>query len=255
MCDLGYLLPPFLSLPHWIDNWQTPDLPKAANLRRIFSQTASAESSRKGASISGQGSYRHAPVKAAIGDRDAMAYGMVRSQSQHIPVSHWHPPAGTAMGKRQSFGPTRTQPPQLQLQPQPQPQPHLDHVDEMVSEYSPSEFTKQLDDPESNLNQTPLYSSGPVAASAFPTSNNTSALSIGLANFGSNEPPSGQLAPMADPSPCASGAVSMMIERRLPGPRQAAPNHTFSNFSMTSVSASPSRVHSWNAGSAIIASI
>lgn len=129
-----------------------------------------------------------------------MAYGMVRSQSQHIPVSHWRPPAGTAMGKRQSFGPTRTQPPQLQ----PQPQPHLDHVAEVVSEFSPSEFTKHLDDPESNLNQAALYDSGPVAASTFPTPNNTSALSIGLADFGSNGPPSGQLTPLPDPSPASA---------------------------------------------------
>lgn len=73
---------------------------------------------------------------------------MVRSQSQQIPVSHWHPSAGT--GKRQSFG-TRT------------PQP-LDHVDE----YSPSEYAKHLDEPDNQA-----YSS---------------ALTLGLATHGSNGP-------------------------------------------------------------------
>lgn len=120
---------------------------------------------------------------------------MVRSQSQHIPVSHWHPATGTAMGKRQSFGLTRTQQPQ---------QPHLDHVDEMVNEYSPSEFTKHLDDPESNVNQAPLYGSGAIA---MPTSNTTSALTLGLANLGSSGPPSGQPTSMTDTSP--AGAVEM----------------------------------------------
>lgn len=38
-------------------------------------------------------------------------------------------------------------------------------------------------------------------------------------------------------------------------PRGRAGNQTSSNLSMTSVSASPSRVHSWNAGSAIIVSM
>lgn len=74
---------------------------------------------RKGASLSVQGSsYRHTP--------------MVRSQSQQIPVSHWHPPAGVAMGKRQSFGASRTTTTQS-----------LDHI----SEYSPSEYARHLDDP------------------------------------------------------------------------------------------------------------
>ncbi|KAJ5354404.1 uncharacterized protein N7496_012837 [Penicillium cataractarum] len=181
----------------------TPDLPVAADLRRTSSQTSSAETFRKGASLSGQGSYRHGPVKAPVGGRDAMALGMVRSQSQQIPTSYRHPPAGTAMGKRQSFGPTRTQ-----QQPQQQQHPHLDHVNEMVSEYSPSEFTKHLDDPQSNINQVPLYGSG--AATVLPTANTTSALTLGLANLGSNGLASlspGQPSPMAEASP--AGAVEM----------------------------------------------
>lgn len=211
MCDLGYFAPAiplflllFLFHRHWIDNWQTPDLPMAADLRRTISQTSSAETYRKGASLSGQGSYRHSPVKAPVGGRDAMGLEMVRSQSQQIPVSHWHPPAGTVMGKRQSFGPTRTQ--QQQRQPL-----HLDHVDEMVNEYSPSEFAKHLDD--SNINQAPFYGSGPGVASTTPIPNTTSALTLGLANLGSNglaplpNPHSGQPSPMAEASP--AGAVEM----------------------------------------------
>lgn len=68
-----------------------------------------------GASGSGQGSYRHT--------------AMVRSQSQQIPVSHQHPPAGLVTGHRPSFGPAGTH--------------RLDHVDE----YSPADFAKHhLDD-------------------------------------------------------------------------------------------------------------
>ncbi|CEJ57851.1 hypothetical protein PMG11_06529 [Penicillium brasilianum] len=186
----------------------TPDLPVAADLRRTSSHTSSVETFRKGASLSGQGSYRYGPVKAPVGGRDAMALGMVRSQSQQIPVSHRHPPAGMAMGKRQSFGPTRTQQ---------QQRPSLDHVNEMVNEYSPSEFTKRLDDPGSNVHQVPFYGSGSGsgsgAATVLPTANTTSALTLGLANLGSNglaslpSSHSGQPSPMADASP--AGAVEM----------------------------------------------
>ena len=86
-----------------------------ADMRRTLSQ-ASPETPRKGVSRSEGSSYRHTP--------------MVRSQSQQIPVSHWHPSAEMAMGKRQSFGPSQTTQP-------------LDHI----SEYSPSEYAKHLDDP------------------------------------------------------------------------------------------------------------
>ncbi|KAF3391703.1 hypothetical protein F1880_007911 [Penicillium rolfsii] len=184
----------------------TPDLPVAADLRRTISQTPSAETYRKGASLSGQGSYRHSPVKAPVAGRDAMGLGMARSQSQQIPVSHWHPPVGTVMGKRQYFGPTRTQQQQQQQQPL-----HLAHVDEMVNEYSPSEFAKHLDD--SNLNPAPFDCSDPLVASATPIPNSTSALTLGLASLGSNtlaslpNSYSGQPSPIADPSP--AGAAEM----------------------------------------------
>ncbi|KAJ6129408.1 hypothetical protein N7512_002188 [Penicillium capsulatum] len=93
------------------------DLPVTGELRRTLSQASCTEMPRKGASLAAQGSsYRHTP--------------MVRSQSQQIPVSHWHPPAGVPVGKRQSFGPSRTTQP-------------LDYI----SEYSPSEYAKHLDDP------------------------------------------------------------------------------------------------------------
>ncbi|KAJ5091082.1 hypothetical protein NUU61_005952 [Penicillium alfredii] len=92
----------------------TPDLP-VTDLMRDLSHASSPDMARKGASVAGQGSYRHT--------------AMVRSQSQQIPVAHRHPAGGT-VGKRQSFGPSRT------LR-------RLDHVDE----YSPSEYAKQyLDD-------------------------------------------------------------------------------------------------------------
>lgn len=105
---------------------------------------------------------------------------MVRSQSQQIPVSYWHPPAGMAMNKRQSFGPPRTQ--------------QLDHVDE----FSPSEFaTKYLDDPD----QRPL--AGPVGAVP----------SLGLAAPGLTGPVpmpmhSGQISPPTDGSPPAAAQMS-----------------------------------------------
>lgn len=115
---------------------------------------------RKGASSGA--SYRHT--------------AMVRSQSQRIPVSHWHPPAGVAMGKRQSFGPARTQ-------------QRLDHV----NEYSPSEYAKHLDEPDDQP-----YSS---------------ALSPGLATPGSNGPPfpyPGQPSPspLADSPPAAAAGMT-----------------------------------------------
>lgn len=142
MCDLGYFAPAFFSPPFlrsrlitairpWIDNWQTPELP--ADLARDLSHASSPDLPRNGASLSAQGSYRHT--------------AMVRSQSQQIPVSHRHQPAGTVMGKRQSFGPARTQ-------------KRLDHVDE----YSPSEYTRYLD--------------------TCPSQPFDSALTFGLANHG-----------------------------------------------------------------------
>ncbi|KAJ6172763.1 hypothetical protein N7470_001830 [Penicillium chermesinum] len=68
----------------------TPDeVSESSDLRRTLSQMSTPEAPSLTTS-----SYRHTP--------------MARSQSQQIPVSHWHPPAGVAMSKRQSFGPTRT---------------------------------------------------------------------------------------------------------------------------------------------------
>ncbi|KAJ5592026.1 uncharacterized protein N7459_002395 [Penicillium hispanicum] len=143
----------------------TPDLPASVELRRARSQRSSQEMPRRGASSMSGGSYRHT--------------AMARSQSQQIPVSHWHPPAGMAMSKRQSFGPTRTE-------------HRLDHVDE----YSPSDYAKHLDDPDS---------SQPYGAPIT-----TSALSLGLATQGSTGPASlphhpGQISPsLVDQPPTAA---------------------------------------------------
>ncbi|KAJ5404522.1 hypothetical protein N7509_004393 [Penicillium cosmopolitanum] len=150
----------------------SPDLPVTHELRRALSQSSPRDAPREGAPLSGPGqgsSYRHTP--------------MVRSQSQQIPVSYRHPPAGVTMGKRQSFGPGQTK--------------RLDHVDE----YSPSEYAKHLDDPD---NQPQPY---------------RSALSLGLATGSTGPTPSpaaaaatsgvyhsGQASPTADPS---SAAVEM----------------------------------------------
>lgn len=117
----------------------------SVELRRTLSQS-SPETPRKGASTGG--TYRHTT--------------MVRSQSQQIPVSHWHPPAGMATGKQPSFGRTRT--PQA-----------LDHVDE----YSPSEYAKHLEEPD--------------------TQHYSSALTMGLATHGSSGPT--HLQHLGQPSP------------------------------------------------------
>ncbi|KAJ6134714.1 hypothetical protein N7523_001036 [Penicillium sp. IBT 18751x] len=128
-------LPSGSGLPQAKRRATTPDLPMSVELRRTLSQSTP-QMPRK---VS-PGSYRHT--------------AMVRSQSQHIPVSYWHPSAGAGMNsKRQSFGQTRT------------PQP-LDHVDE----YSPSDYAKHLDEPDNQA-----YSS---------------ALTHGLATHGSNGPTS-----------------------------------------------------------------
>lgn len=128
----------------------------SVDLRRSFSQS-SPETLRKDVSGSG-GSYRHT--------------AMVRSQSQQLPVSHWHQPAGPTPGKRQSFGPART--------------PQLDHVDE----YSPSEYAKRLDEAEPDFQ--PAY-------------NTTSALSLGLAS-GSTGPASFSQSGQPYPSPPADSS-------------------------------------------------
>jgi hypothetical protein len=173
MCDLGYLLPP-ISLPSprsspiltairpWIDSWQTPELP--VDLMRDLSNASSPDLPlpRNGASLSGRGSYRHT--------------AMVRSQSQQIPVSHRHQPAGATMGKRQSFGPVRTQ-------------RRLDHVDE----YSPSEYARYLDN--------------------SPNQPFDSALTFGLANHGRIGPSpfpqySGPTPPWTDQAPATAAEMS-----------------------------------------------
>lgn len=143
----------------WIDNWQTPDL--SVDLTRNLSHADSPNLARNGASLSEQGSYRHT--------------AMVRSQSQHIPVSRWHQPAAAAMGKHQSFGPVPTQ-------------HRLDHVDE----YSPSEYTRYLED--------------------FPSKSFNSALTFGLANHGESGPSFPQYydrtSPWTDQAPTAAPEMS-----------------------------------------------
>ncbi|OGE50799.1 hypothetical protein PENARI_c015G05127 [Penicillium arizonense] len=102
-CDSG--------LPRAKRRATTPDL-AVSDLTRNLSHASSPDLPRTASLSTPEGAYRHT--------------AMVRSQSQQIPVSHRHPPAGAAMGKRQSFGP-RTR--------------RLDHVDE----YSPSEYARYLD--------------------------------------------------------------------------------------------------------------
>ncbi|KAJ5349495.1 hypothetical protein N7541_007222 [Penicillium brevicompactum] len=131
-----------LGLPQAKRRATTPELP--ANLMRDFSNASSPDLLRQDVSSSGHGYYQHT--------------AMMRSQSQQIPVSHHHhyhhhqhQPVDAAMGKRQSFGPVRSQ--------------HgLDHVDE----YSPSEYTRRLEN--------------------FPSQPYDSALTFGLANHGRTGP-------------------------------------------------------------------
>ncbi|KAJ5081106.1 hypothetical protein N7456_013344 [Penicillium angulare] len=139
-------------------------------MRRTISQAPAAASPTNGAECS---TYRHAAP-------------MARSQShQVLPASHWYQPTGPGMGKRLSSGPLRMQ----------QATQQLDHV---IDEYSPSEYTKhlQLDDGDNQVYPT---SSGPG-----------SALSLGLAAYGSNGPPpplqqyDGQISPLADNSPATA---------------------------------------------------
>ncbi|KAJ5528299.1 hypothetical protein N7513_012458 [Penicillium frequentans] len=141
----------------------TPDLPVTVELRRALSQTSTTDGPRKGTSFS---TYRHTAP-------------MVRSQSQQIPISHWHPPAGV-MGKRPSLESRRTQPP----------------LEQVIDEYSPSEYTEQLQLDDTD-NQS--YPSGSGSGSGP-----GSALSLGLAH-GSTGPPlqlhDGQISPVADMSP------------------------------------------------------
>jgi len=190
MCDLGLLLlqlhlhhshflppPPHILYLHQprIDIWQSPDLPVTHELRRALSHSSPRDAPRQGAPLSGPGqgsSYRHTP--------------MMRSQSQQIPVSHWHPPAGVTMGKRQSFGPGQSK--------------RLDHVDE----YSPSEYAKHLDGPDTEPQP---YSSalsmglvtGSTESTPIPTS---AAAAVPPAHYRT-----GQNSPTADPS--ATTAVEM----------------------------------------------
>ncbi|KAJ5817417.1 hypothetical protein N7447_009650 [Penicillium robsamsonii] len=137
----------------------TPDLP--VDLTRDLSHVSSPDLPRTGAAVTGQGSYRHT--------------AMVRSQSQQIPVSHQHQPAGGTMGKRQSFGPVRTHRP-------------LGHVDE----FSPSEYTKYLD--------------------AAPSQPFDSALTFGLVNHGQTGPSfpqySDRRSPWTDQAPPAAPEMS-----------------------------------------------
>ncbi|CAG7915791.1 unnamed protein product [Penicillium olsonii] len=127
-------LPSGAGLPRAKRRATTPELP--VDLMRGLSNASSPNLPRTDVPGS-HGSYRHTP--------------MVRSQSQQIPVSHRHQPAGAAMGKRQSFGPVQTQ-------------RRLDHVDE----YSPSEYTRHLEN--------------------FPRPLYDSALTSGLANHGRTGP-------------------------------------------------------------------
>ncbi|KAJ5511403.1 hypothetical protein N7453_003506 [Penicillium expansum] len=113
----------------------TPDL--SVDLNRDLSNASSPDLPRNGAAFSGKGFYRHT--------------AMVRSQSQQIPVSHQHQPAGAIIGKRQSVAPVRTH-------------SRLNHVDD----FSPSEYTKYLD--------------------ASPSQPFDSALTFGLANHGQTGP-------------------------------------------------------------------
>ncbi|KAJ5085104.1 hypothetical protein N7532_009875 [Penicillium argentinense] len=147
----------------------SPEIPVAHELRRALSQSSSGAVPCQGAPLSGPGqsSYRHTP--------------MVRSQSQQIPVSHWHPPAGGAMSKRQSFGPGQTK--------------RLDHVDE----YSPSEYAKHLDEPDHQHQDQPFGSAlslGLATGSTGPTSAPSAMAQVTQAPVEYSE----QAPPLANPS-------------------------------------------------------
>ncbi|CAG7943474.1 unnamed protein product [Penicillium salamii] len=153
-------LPSDAGLPRAKRRATTPELP--VDLMRHLSNASSPDLPRKDVSSVGHGSYRHT--------------AMVRSQSQQIPVSHRHQPAGAVMGKRQSFGPVQTQ-------------RRLDHVDE----YSPSEYTRHLEN--------------------FPSQPYDSALTFGLANHGRTGPSpypqySGPTPPWTDQAPAGAAEMS-----------------------------------------------
>lgn len=104
----------------WIDTWQTPESPVTVDLTRDLSHASSPAALTTGRVLgtnsqdtSGHGSSsRHFP--------------MVRSQSQQIPVSYRQQAATSRTGKRSSLGSHCTT-----------------HRIENVSEFSPSEYTKQ----------------------------------------------------------------------------------------------------------------
>jgi hypothetical protein len=100
---------------------------------------------------------------------------MVRSHSLQVPGSYWHQSAGAVMEKRQSFGHVRTQHP-------------LHHVDE----YSPSEYTRYLDN--------------------HPNQPFDSALTFGFANHGETGPTFPQYpdraSPWTDQAPATAADMS-----------------------------------------------
>ncbi|XHG02042.1 hypothetical protein AWENTII_005406 [Aspergillus wentii] len=110
----------------WIDNWQTPDSPVTVDLTRELSHASSPAAPDSTRRLSASTPRKDNSSFAAHGSSSRHT-AMVRSQSLQTPASYRMPQASTGTGKRQSFGPQRTQ--QLRL--------------DQVAEYSPSEYAKQ----------------------------------------------------------------------------------------------------------------
>ncbi|KAJ5706723.1 hypothetical protein N7488_006524 [Penicillium malachiteum] len=172
--DTPRTLPSGSGLPQAKRRATSPEIPVTVELRRALSQVSNAATPREDASTS---TYRHTAP-------------MARSQSQQIPISHWNPPAGANMAKRQSFGPPRTQ------------QIPFDHV---IDEYSPSEYTRQLqlDDSESQSYPS-LGHSGSGPGSTLSLGLAAQGLSNGATPLSHHSHHDGQVSPTADASPATA---------------------------------------------------
>ncbi|EPS31595.1 hypothetical protein PDE_06550 [Penicillium oxalicum 114-2] len=191
----------------------TPDLLAASDLNHATSHLPCQEISHEAPFWPAeQTHYRHAPIMIPGSMKNASTPGMVRSQSQQIPTSHWPLPAKVPTRKRQSVGPAH---PLFQQRQRPEYQHSVElggrfaTVHDRVNEYSPSEFTSRFEDPVNSTNTTPFYQ----PAINVPTSSKVSALTSGLANLGSDQSISVSTAHSGQPSTIAefppAGAVEM----------------------------------------------
>ncbi|KAF7716536.1 Uncharacterized protein PECH_005176 [Penicillium ucsense] len=169
----------------------TPDLLAASDPRRATPQVHRQDDAQKASSRAiEQTHYRHAPITipGATGNASSSSR-MVRSMSQQLPVSHQYLPAKAPTRKRQSVGPAQPLIEQYRHRETPQ-QPsaattsHFMNPDEMIDDYSPSEFTSRFNNHMRSTNVTPFH----PAAIHVPISSKVSALTSGLADLESKPP-------------------------------------------------------------------